>query len=172
MPLTRANATDDPSPDGSGLAIHEDVAVAADALWAILGDFGGLLAWNPFVAGCEVFSEGEHLFRIVETSEGVKICERADVLDSMQRKLVYTIVSSDPVRPLVGRVASILIDRINDTEARITWSVQQRGITFAPEQADALRAGFRARIKALALAAAHLYPASNHTPTPARGSHG
>jgi hypothetical protein len=49
MPLTRANATDDPWMDVRGLSIHEDVAVAADTLWEILGDFGGLVAWNPFV---------------------------------------------------------------------------------------------------------------------------
>ena len=168
MPLTRANATDDPSMDGPGLSMHEDVAVAADALWEILGDFGALVAWNPFVAGCETFCEGGQLFRIVETSEGVRIWERADVLDSRLRKLVYTIVSSDPARPFVGRVATILIDRINDTEARVTWSAQQRGITFAPEQANALRAGFRARIRALVSAAAHRYAASTHARTPAR----
>jgi hypothetical protein len=155
MPLTRANATDSSSMDGPGLSIHEDVAVAADALWAILKDFGGLVAWNPFVAGCETFCEGGQLFRIVETSEGVRIWERADVLDSRRRRLVYTIVSSDPARPFVGRVATILIDRINDTEARITWSAQQKGINFAPEQVDALCAGFRARINALVSAASH-----------------
>jgi hypothetical protein len=168
MPLTRANAADVPSMDGPGLSIHEDVAVAADALWEILGDFGGLVAWNPFVAGCETFCEGGQLFRIVATADGVRICERADVVDGRRRKLVYTIVSSDPARPFVGRVATILIDRINDINARITWSVQQRGITFAPEQADALCAGFRARIKALVSAAAHLYAASTHARTPAR----
>ena len=168
MPLTRANATDDPSMDVPGLSIHEDVAVAADALWEILGDFGGLVTRNPFVAGCETYCEGGQLFRIVETSEGVRTWERADVLDSRRRKLVYTIVSSDPARPFVGRVATILIDRINDTEARITWSAQQRGITFAPERTDALCTGFRARIKALVSAAAHLYAASTHVRTPAR----
>ena len=135
------------------MSIHADVAVTADALWAILEDFGGLVAWNPFVAGCETFCEGGQLFRIVETSEGVRIWERADVLDSRRRRLVYTIVSSDPARPFVGRVATTLIDRINDTEARITWSAQQKRINFAPEQADALCAGFRARINALVSAA-------------------
>ena len=138
------------------MSIHEDVAVAADALWAILKDFGGLVAWNPFVARCETFCEGGQLFRIVETFEGVRIWERADVIDSRRRKLVYTIVSSDPARPFVGRVTTILLDRINDPEARITWSAQQRGINFAPEQAEALCAGFRARINALVSATAHV----------------
>ena len=154
MPGTRTNAADGARVDEPGLSIREDVAVAADALWAILKDFGGLVAWNPFVTACETFRDGGKLLRIVETSEGVRLCERADLLDSRRRKLVYTVLSSDPARPSVGRVATILIDRINDAEARITWSLQQKGFNFAPEQADTLGAGIRARIKALASAAA------------------
>lgn len=156
MPLAQANAAAGPSKDAPGLSIQEDVPVAADALWAVLGDFGGLVAWNPFVSGCETYYEGERLFRIVETSEGIRIWERADVLDSVRRRLVYTIVSSDPARPFAGRVTTILIDQLNDTQARITWSAQQRGVDFGPEQADALRAGFHARVNALVSAAMHL----------------
>ena len=129
MALTRANITDGPSMDGSKLSIHEDVAVAADAPCEVLGHFGGLLAWNPFVAECEIFCEG-------------------------------------------GQLATVHIDRINDAEAPITWSAQQRGITSATGQTDPLCAGFRARIKALVSAVAHLYAASTPVPMPVRRSHG
>jgi hypothetical protein len=155
MPLTRANADGEAPAAGSGLSIHEDVAVSADALWAILRDFGGLVAWNPFVAGCKTFFDGGQMFRVVETSDGVRILERADVLDGGLRKLAYTIISSDPVRPFVGRMTTILIDPITDTRSRITWSAEQKGISLEPEQMDALTGAFRARINAL-VTAAHL----------------
>ena len=66
-----------------------EIAAPADAVWAVLRDFGGLLKLAPgFVTGCALEEEGA--VRLVTFFNGVQLRERLVTLDDAARRIVYT----------------------------------------------------------------------------------
>jgi uncharacterized membrane protein len=91
-----------------------DINGSADAVWAIIGDFGGIGGWMPGIDSCRV--EGEN--RILETM-GMTITERLVKKDDAGRALTYSIADGAPIE---SHEAVITVTPTGDT-SHVTWEV-------------------------------------------------
>lgn len=98
---------------GHGQAVI-DIDAPADAVWAVIGDFGGIGDWMPGVESCRV--EGED--RILATM-GMEITERLVSKDDEGRVLTYSISSGAPVET---HQAAITVHPAGET-SKVTWDV-------------------------------------------------
>ncbi len=98
---------------GTGTA-QIDINGAADDVWALVGDFGGIAEWMPGVESCRV--EGED--RILETM-GMTITERLVAKDDAARAITYSVVDGAPVD---SHRAVITVTPAGDT-SHVTWEV-------------------------------------------------
>jgi carbon monoxide dehydrogenase subunit G len=98
---------------GSGKA-EIDIDKSADDVWAVIGDFGGVVGWMPGIESCRV--EGEN--RILRTM-GMTITERLVSKDDAVRALTYSIADGAPVE---SHEAVITVTPTGDT-SHVTWVV-------------------------------------------------
>jgi uncharacterized membrane protein len=98
---------------GTGKA-EIDIDRPADAVWAVIGDFGGIGGWMPGIDSCRV--EGED--RILETM-GMTITERLVDKDDAGRALTYSIADGAPVE---SHQAVISVAAAGDS-SHVTWTV-------------------------------------------------
>jgi carbon monoxide dehydrogenase subunit G len=91
-----------------------DIDGSADAVWAVIGDFGGIGGWMPGIESCRV--EGED--RVLETM-GMTITERLVGRDDEHRTLTYSIIDGAPVETHQG-----IVTVTPDGEgSHVTWNV-------------------------------------------------
>lgn len=97
-------------------AVTRDLDVSADALWAVLEDFGNC-SWMP--AGTEVKLEGEGvgMTRVV----GGAIREQLQSLDSAARTLTYKIHDEGAPFPATDYLATVSVEG-DGKSAQLTWS--------------------------------------------------
>ena len=119
----------------------------ADAVWAIVGDYGGLKAWSRAVQQCELEGSGVGGHRVLTTAAG-RIRERLDAWDPAARRLVYTPVSGSslPVRDLQ---ASITVTPTGPAGSRVDWRIEGEPLGPTAEVAAQLRARYQARLEEL-----------------------
>jgi uncharacterized membrane protein len=99
---------------GTGKA-EIDINGSADAVWALVGDFGGIGVWMPGIDTCRV--EGEN--RILDTM-GMTITERLVKKDDAGRAITYTIADGAPVE---SHEAVITVTPVGDS-SHVTWDVE------------------------------------------------
>jgi carbon monoxide dehydrogenase subunit G len=110
-----------------GAMAHERVEIglraSPGAVWALIGDFGGIGKWMPGIESCVV--DGED--RILKTM-GIEITERLERRDEEERTLTYRIVGGAPV---ANHEATIAV--LGDGEgSRVTWDVEIEPDEMAP----------------------------------------
>ncbi len=80
----------------SAFALESSVTVAStlspDALWKKVGDFCGIAAWHPAIAGCKLTDNGKR--RILTLKGGGSIVERLTRRDDAHHTYSYKIISS------------------------------------------------------------------------------
>lgn len=91
-----------------------DIDGSADAVWALVGDFGGIGGWMPGIESCRV--EGED--RILVTM-GMTITERLVSKDDDARILTYSITDGAPVETHQG----IITVTPAGEGSHVTWNV-------------------------------------------------
>ncbi len=91
-----------------------DVDGTPDAVWALVGDFGGIAGWMPGMESCRV--EGEN--RILDTM-GMTITERLVARDDTARAITYSIVDGVPVE---HHEATVTVTPSGDG-SHVTWAV-------------------------------------------------
>ena len=69
------------------VSLSIDLAAPLDEVWAVVGDFGNLDAWHPWVPACELAADGET--RIMRAGEQVVAQER--LLEQRDYAHVYTV---------------------------------------------------------------------------------
>jgi hypothetical protein len=134
------------------MSIHiaEEVNAAIDDVWDLVGDFGGLLRWNPFVACCSSNGEGAGALRTVLTPDGREIVEQIEVHDAAARVLRYRVVSAVPEIPVVGMSVKITLAELAKERTRVTWDGSLPAeIGEVESLVQSIASGFRARINAL-----------------------
>jgi len=96
----------------------------ADAVWSVVGDFGGLDRWMPGVESCTL--DGD--VRTIATM-GMEIGERLLRRDDAARELTYSIVSGPA--PVESHEATITVHP-DGAGCRVTWavSVEPEGAAF------------------------------------------
>lgn len=103
------------------------IANTPEALWALIGDFGGLDTWMAGVDSCVVNGD----VRTVETM-GMTIEERLVSRDDSTRAITYSIVGE--ASPVKAHEATIRVgDVAEDGSTEITWDV-----TVEPAEAEAM----------------------------------
>ena len=91
-----------------------DIDRPADAVWAVVGDFGGIGGWMPGIDACRV--EGDR--RILDTM-GMTITEALVKKDDAARALTYTIVDGAPVE----RHQAVITVTPRGDGSHVTWDV-------------------------------------------------
>ncbi len=92
-----------------------DIEKPADAVWSVVGDFGGIGGWMPGIESCVV--DGDD--RILKMM-GMEITERLISRDDGDRSIVYGIVSGVPVG---SHKATITVTAEGET-SHVTWDVE------------------------------------------------
>ncbi len=81
----------------SAFALESSVTVAStlspDALWKKVGDFCGIAAWHPAIAGCRLTDNGKRRYLTLKDGGGV-IVERLTRRDDARHTYSYKIISS------------------------------------------------------------------------------
>lgn len=91
-----------------------DIDRPADAVWAVVGDFGGIGGWMPGIDSCRL--EGDR--RVLDTM-GMTITEELVAKDDAARALTYAIVDGAPVE---RHRAVITVSAAGDG-SHVTWDV-------------------------------------------------
>ena len=68
-----------------------ELAAAPDAVWSLIGEFGG--AWHPMVARIRLTGTGIGQLRTLELVDGQEIVERLESIDDAKRSLRYSIIA-------------------------------------------------------------------------------
>jgi len=92
-----------------------DIERPADAVWAVVGDFGGVAGWMPGVESCVVDGDDR-----VISMMGMEVIERLERRDDDDRVLVYGIAGGVPVG---NHRATITVRPVGDA-SHVTWEVE------------------------------------------------
>ena len=92
-----------------------DISASADAVWAVVGDYGGIGDWMPGIESCRL--DGDD--RILELM-GMTITEHLIAKDDAGRVLTYAITDGVPVESHQG---VITITPEGDV-SHVTWNVE------------------------------------------------
>lgn len=111
--------------------VERPLAYPADALWALIGDFGGLHRWHPQVRQLDLSWEGR--IRTLHFTDGSRAVERLEARSEEARRYVYTLV--DGMLPVVDcRAALEVLD--HGEGCLVVWSAE-----FLPRDVAAGDAG-------------------------------
>jgi carbon monoxide dehydrogenase subunit G len=113
-----------------------DINASADAVWAVIGDFGGIGDWMPGIESCRV--EGDD--RILEML-GMTITERLVAKDDADRVLTYAITDGVPVESHQG----VITVTAEGDVAHVTWNVE----ATPDEMADLMTSVYQQALDAL-----------------------
>jgi hypothetical protein len=73
------------------IEVKAQIAAAPSAVWSLLGDFGGVAAWNPFVESADINGVGVGMTRTITATGGARIVERLESLSAEDRHLRYSV---------------------------------------------------------------------------------
>jgi mxaD protein len=86
-----------------------------DAVWAVVGDFGGLASWMPGVETCRTDGDTRVIGML-----GIEVAERLVARDDAARTLIYAI--ADGPLPLESHEAAVTV-HADGSGTRVTWEV-------------------------------------------------
>jgi carbon monoxide dehydrogenase subunit G len=116
-------------------AVDVIVAAAPDAVWAKVGDFGGV---QDFLPGIDTFRlEGDD--RIIGMF-GMEIRERLLSRDDATMSLTYSVIEGVPIE---SHTATMSVEAAGD-DSKVTWSYNVLPDEMAPIFGDTYKAGLAA----------------------------
>lgn len=125
-----------------------EVPAAADAVWAVLRDFGGLLKLAPgFVTGCELEEGGT--VRLVTFANGMQLRERLVTLDDAARRIAYSAFGGRTTH----HNASAEVLAIDARRSRFVWTADLLPDALAPAIGQMMKQGAQSMQRALTPAA-------------------
>lgn len=92
-----------------------EIAKPVDAVWAVVGDFGGIAGWMPGIESCKL--DGDD--RILAVM-GLEVTERLERRDDDEHVLVYRIVGGVPVE----NHRSTISVTATSGGSTVTWDVE------------------------------------------------
>jgi hypothetical protein len=117
---------------------------SADAVWALVGDFGNLPAWSPAVRGCTVDGTGVGSHRTILTANG-EVRERLEAWEPERWHLAYAPVSGSAL-PVRGLKASISLLPAGAQRTRLNWRLEGEPLRPQAEVEQLLRTRYAARL--------------------------
>src|SRR5499427_3194644 len=89
-----------PSTELQTLSESVELAAAPDAVWSLIGQFGG--DWHPLIARVSLTGTGVGQLRKIETLDRKEIVERLDAIDNAKRFYRYELVAGIPASRYTG----------------------------------------------------------------------
>lgn len=104
-------------------AVHEEVGVAASALWEVLRDFANPQLLVPTITRCNIIGEGPGAVRTVHSNRGRIICERLLQRDDDALCLQYEVTDAGamPLDEIRRYRSTVTLTRIGDGRTSIKW---------------------------------------------------
>jgi len=123
-----------------------DIQTSPDQLWQLIGGFGSLPSWLPYVAKSELSDGGR--VRHLANPEGVVIVERLETFDDSGRSYSYSILQAP--FPVTGYLSTLRV-LSKDSGSRVEWSGRftPKGVSAA-EASRLFQGFFEDGLKALA----------------------
>ncbi|GAB2766080.1 SRPBCC family protein [Streptomyces bullii] len=104
-----------------------DMPVPADRIWQLIGGFGSLPDWLPYIPGSELGEGGR--IRSLTNEEGGVIVERLEKFDDDARTYTYSILEAP--FPVTGYRSTLTVREVSGSHSRVEWSG-----TFTPAGAS------------------------------------
>ncbi|HLZ66251.1 MAG TPA: SRPBCC family protein [Aliidongia sp.] len=124
-----------------------DLPVSADRVWALIGGFGSLPDWLPYIPRSEL-GEGGRVRRLT-TPDGARIVERLMAFDHLGRRYSYAILEAP--FPVTDYLSTLQVEEVDGGQARVKWSGQFTSNGVSDEEASSLFQGiYEEGLKALA----------------------
>lgn len=120
--------------------VSETIAAPADAVWALLGDFGGVTKWGgAMLQSCTVEGEGVGAVRTVGIG-AISIQERCEAYDAAGRSLTYSIIGESPL-PLRNYLSTCRVVETGPSQCRVDWNGSFEAKGVSEEQAQGMVRG-------------------------------
>ncbi|MBN3761617.1 SRPBCC family protein [Burkholderia sp. Ac-20365] len=114
-----------------------DIALSADQVWQLIGGFGSLPDWLPYIPKSEL-SEGGRVRHLANPS-GEAIVERLIAFDNAARSYSYAILQAPfPVKDYLSTLK--VVDK-GGTSCRVEWSGRFTPTTVSDQEASKLFQG-------------------------------
>jgi Polyketide cyclase / dehydrase and lipid transport len=118
----------------SSVTITAELQVAPDKVWQLIGGFGSLPDWIPFVTQCELTDGGRvrHL-----TAADQSFIEKLEKYDSEDRSYSYSIAESHfPVTDYLSTLRVTAVD--SGHGSRVDWSARFTAEAVGEEEAQGI----------------------------------
>lgn len=120
------------------------IAAPATRVWEVVGDFGSLPSWFPFVTASELEpAGGQRMVGALRTNhidDGTTVVERLVALSDRKRRVTYDVVGGDA--PVRNYTATITVHEISDEDSSlVTWAASFDAIGEADPIIDWVRNG-------------------------------
>ncbi|MFG2813308.1 SRPBCC family protein [Streptomyces sp. NPDC048410] len=114
---------------------HIDIPRTPEHVWRLIGGFGSLPDWLPYIPG-STLSEGGRV-RTLTNAEGGVIVERLTAFDEEARSYTYAILQAP--FPVTGYLSTLTVRDLPDPgTARVEWSGTFTPVGATEEEAVAL----------------------------------
>jgi len=123
----------------ASVKVNDHVEASADAVWDLLGDFGGVTRYSKGIESCSVEGEGVGAVRTLCMPGGIQLQERLEAFDAAARRLQYAIIGDSPL-PLSDYLSTIQVSEDGD-DCTIDWSSTFELEGVSEEQAQAMVEG-------------------------------
>lgn len=122
------------------VVVEEIVAAAADKVWAVMSNFGGIER-SAMIQDVVVEGSGVGMLRTLTMTGGGIVQERLETFDPASRTYSYAIVNPDSPLPVSGYLSTVTISANEEASARVRWSSRFEPVGVPAEKAEALIAG-------------------------------
>ena len=129
--------------------VSQEIEASAEAVWDLLGDFGGVMRFSDGLESCTTEGEGIGAVRTLKMPGGIELDERLEALDHSARSLSYAITRG-PL-PMDQYLATISVSAEGAERCRVDWGAtyEPRGVSDeqAREIVEAIYIGSLAAVK-------------------------
>jgi hypothetical protein len=101
------------------VSVHATIYAPIEQVWALIGDFGGLVRWHPLLERCETEGEGIGARRSVYFADWW-VVEELTALDVEHHVLRYLVVDSSRP-PVIGASASMTLTSGGASITSLDW---------------------------------------------------
>ena len=132
----------------ASIQVTERLHHPVEAVWALIGDFGGMHRWHPQVRRLDLSWEGR--IRTLHYADGGRVVERLEARNDAAYRYAYVLVDGSP--PLHACRAR-LEARAEGAHCLVIWSCDfDAPGADGPAAEAAMRSYYRAGLRALAAA--------------------
>ncbi len=122
------------------VVVEETVAAAADAVFAVIGDFAGLER-NEMIKDFTVTGSGVGAVRSIVLANGGVIEERLEQYDAQARSFTYAIINEQTALPVAQYSATVVVTPLDAHSSRIHWAGTFEPVGISDAQAETVLGG-------------------------------